>query len=213
MAAHPGHETTYRPLTDEERRDLEHLASGKADLGSDFTLFGCLSVLILLPGLWLLDRLDWSGPLPAAVLFALLLVVLFRVRRKLKRGLESYRALHAADLEDGRAEVDTYAITDALRVEEFEDEGSSYYLRLANDRVLFLSGQYLYEPEEEGVFPSSRVRTARAVKSRLLLDIECLGEPVAVRATLPPFTGEEHARDGVPDDGDITDETFEKLVP
>ena len=35
----------------------------------------------------------------------------------------------------------------AFAVEEFEDEGSHYFVDLTDNRVLFLSGQYLYDYE------------------------------------------------------------------
>ena len=37
----------------------------------------------------------------------------------------------------------------AFQVEETEDEGSNYFLELANGRVLFISGQMLYEYEPD----------------------------------------------------------------
>jgi hypothetical protein len=69
------------------------------------------------------------------------------MRRGIGPTLARARESHAADLAAGVATLTTYEATDALRVEEFEDEGSQYYLKLADGRVLFLAGQYLYEYE------------------------------------------------------------------
>ena len=98
-----------------------------------------------------------------------------------------------------------------MRVEEFEDEGSSYYLKLDDGSVLFLSGQYLYEYEDQGSFPSTRVAVTRAPESKIVLDIECLGQPLPVRAQRPPFTREDHLNGAVPEDGALLAVDFEIL--
>lgn len=40
-----------------------------------------------------------------------------------------------------------FVATRAFQVEEFEDEGSHYYIELADGAVLYLNGQYLYDYE------------------------------------------------------------------
>lgn len=47
----------------------------------------------------------------------------------------------------GLVEVAEFRATRAFGVEEFEDEGPHYYIELIDGRVLFLSGQYLYDFE------------------------------------------------------------------
>ena len=53
------------------------------------------------------------------------------------------RRLEAA----GLIESTDYRATRAFEVKEFEDEGPHYFLELDDGRVLYLSGQYLYEYE------------------------------------------------------------------
>ncbi len=75
------------------------------------------------------------------------------VQRRERRRLREHGALIARELAAGYVDCTTYAITDAVAVEEHEDEGPSYYLLLDDGRTLFLSGQYLYEPADEDGFP------------------------------------------------------------
>ncbi|MEQ1891637.1 MAG: hypothetical protein ABL998_03770, partial [Planctomycetota bacterium] len=130
------------------------------------------------------------------------------------------RDKHSADLASGHATCTTYEITDALQVEEFEDEGSHYYLKLTDGRVLFLSGQWLYEYEagedEDGEptparFPCRRFTVERAAKSALFLDMKPLAPAFPPSGTLPPFTDAEHRAGTVPDDGDLLELDFERL--
>jgi hypothetical protein len=105
-------------------------------------------------------------------------------------------------------------------VEEFEDEGSQYYLALTDGRVLFVSGQWLYEYEdgedEDGKptsarFPCRRFTIERAAKSGLFLGLIPQGPSFPPSDTLPPFTDEQHGAGTVPDDGDLLSVDFESL--
>jgi hypothetical protein len=109
-----------------------------------------------------------------------------------------------------RAVCTTYDVVEALRVREFEDEGSSYYLRLSDGRVLFLTGQYMYEYEDERAFPCTRFTLERAPESQLFLALTELGPPLAPSAILPPFT-EAELRAGLPADGALLELDFESL--
>ncbi len=101
-------------------------------------------------------------------------------------------------------------MVDAIRVEEAEDEGSQYYLKLGDGRVAFLAGQYLYELEEDGAFPCRVVTVTRAPHSSVVLDAACTGEALAPSATRPPFSEEEYRR-GTPADGALLEADFASL--
>jgi hypothetical protein len=60
-----------------------------------------------------------------------------------KTAQEHIRELEQLDLLESTA----FRATRAFGVEEFEDEGLHYFLELVDRRVLFLSGQYLYDYE------------------------------------------------------------------
>jgi hypothetical protein len=206
----------FRPLTDAERRALAGLSSGRNAL-MDSILFTVFLFLVLLGAAVLVLRLvsgptgPWEEGLAAGAAAVLAVGASVRRSRRSRGALGGAREACAADLAGGRASAQTFDVADAIRVEEREDEGSSFYLKLADGRVLFLSGQYLYEPEEDGSFPSTRVRVTRAPRSGLLFDLECLGTPLKTSSTRPPFTASEHGSGAVPADGAILQTDFESL--
>ena len=208
--------TVTRPLSDDERRVLASLAKG-SDLFND--VFGVVFLFLIVLGICAAAIRFTVGPptgrqmayvVPFAACAALALFFTLR-RRYLGHSVRRERAACAADLAAGRAVVETFEAVDAIRVKEFEDEGSSYYLELAGGGVLFLNGQYLYEAEEDGSFPSTRFAVTRAPASRLLFDLRCDGKPLAVSHERAHFTQEEYRAGKVPRDGARLDVDFESL--
>jgi hypothetical protein len=205
-------EPTLRPLSTRERRLLKQLASGSewtGDLLTGGLVFAVVFVATQVIGrLFSLPRAQ-IGPLGAfvAIVLAVLLVAYMRRRHADARG----RAAYARDLAGGMAEEATFDIVDAIRVEEFEDEGSQYFLKLSDGRVLFLAGQYLYEHERARTFPCKRIRTTRAPNSRLLIDLACEGPYLEASGVRPPFSRREHEQSKVPDDGDVLGVDFDDL--
>ena len=98
-------------------------------------------------------------------------------------------------------------------MEEFEDEGISFFVQLEDMRVLFLSGQYLYEVDEHKQFPSTAFTVERTVNSGLVLDFRCDGAYFPPSYRRDPFTESEHKQGIVPTDGEIVDIQFEALRP
>ena len=208
--------TEFRPLTAQERRTLAGLAEGDGDRLNVLALFFLFFMALFVFGVVGIRIL--SGPptrreLAVAGACAALVVLSFAVHaaRRLGRARKVEREACAADLAGGRVSSQTFDVVDAVQVEELEDEGSSYYLKLADGRVLFLSGQYLYDPEDEGAFPSTRLRVTRAPRSRLLFDLECLGSPLKPSSKRPHFTLGDFEADRVPADGAILQVDFESL--
>ena len=117
----------------------------------------------------------------------------------------------ARDLDGGVARVSTYRVRDAVQVEESEDEGSQYYLLLDDGRVVFLAGQYLYEPEEDGSFPSSVVSVVRAPHTNIVFDIRCEGTPLRPSKVRSPFTTADYDNARVPEDGALVAVSFDTL--
>ncbi len=203
----------YRPLTANERRQLASLASSRSDLGNDLAGGGCVFMLVFGVGMVALRLVDLqrsSWQAAAAIVAGIVAIATMLYMRK-GRAKWTSRQDYAADLEGGRAAEVTYDVVDAIRVEEFEDEGSNYFLKLADNKVLFLTGQYLYDSEEGNAFPSTRIRVTRAPRSRLMLDLECLGTPLQPSTTRPPFSHEDHRSGRVPKDGEMLDVDFETL--
>lgn len=135
-------------------------------------------------------------------------------------GLKSHEQ-QVAELEaNGLLLSERFTASRAFSVEEFEDEGSHYFVALTDSRVLFLSGQYLYdyEPldEDEGLTPrrfpcrSFTVRWHRT--GGYTVDLVCDGEVLEPEATLPAFGPDLYRAGFIPADRTvIADRTYEAL--
>jgi hypothetical protein len=203
-------EIEHRPLTAAERSSLTKLGSRREELINHFSGVGCTFMLLFAAAAWIVRLAGWNQdvlPGLALVLLCVALLVMWRTQRT----SPSWSAPYREDLGRNQVELATFDVVDAIRVEEAEDEGSQYYLRLADGRVLFLAGQYLYDVEEEGRFPSTRIRTTRGTASRLLFEIECPGEPLEPSSTRRSFSREEHRSGLVPADGEMVEANFDQL--
>ncbi len=128
-------------------------------------------------------------------------------------------AEYVRDLEGRGLLVSTnYQATRAFQLEEYEDEGSHYFVELTNRTVLYLTGQHLYEhgpidddPElnQPRRFPCTEfsLRSHRAEKG--YIDIQCRGtiiEPEFVELH-PKFFWKRRLEDGQI----ITDISFDEI--
>jgi len=133
------------------------------------------------------------------------------LRRLFTRAAAADRSAGRRDVEAREVDHTRFEIIDAIEVAEEEDEGKHYYLRLADGRVLFLSGQYLYEPVASGRFPSTRITVVRAPDSGVVLSLRPEGDVLAPSSVRSSFTEREHARGRVPEDGAILETDFDRL--
>jgi hypothetical protein len=116
---------------------------------------------------------------------------------------ERIRALDEA----GQLESVSFRATRAFGVEESEDEGLHYFLELADGRVLFLSGQYLYDYEpisddadehQPRSFPCAEFTVRRHKAERYVLDILRGGAVLEPEVIAPPFQPARVAREADP---------------
>jgi len=102
-------------------------------------------------------------------------------------------------------------VSDVVEVEEMEDEGM-HFLLATNGGTLFLSGQYLYELVESGVFPCGGVRLFSNRQTGLPYGIEPVGEGVVNwrRFEMPR---EERPEDSLElEDGHLYSQSLEEIV-
>lgn len=199
-----------RPLTAKELKVLAPRTYGLSEFENDFSGALLLIMVLLAPSAWLLQWFGlkrWTGVVAIA---AIALGVGTAVRMRLRlRGLASEGvSRRAKELRDGLAHEVVYDVAEAIRIEETEDLGSNYYLHLTDGTVVFLSGQYLYEDEEAGRFPSTRIRRTIAPLTNELLDFACLGTPLNVSSTHPAFTDSDYRTGRVPEDGAVVTRQF-----
>lgn len=209
----PGSNDRERPMTPDERARME---SEVKDLGGGLSLVKtaiAAFIIFFFAGFALVALFDLpkvAGRSAAGLVAGLAAARMYaRMRKSLSRS--PYADLVRADLEGGMVKEWAFDVVDAIRRDELEDEGSHFYLKLANGRILYLSGQYLDDEVESRRFPSARVVIVRAARSGTLLRFDCTGAYVAPSATLPAFTLDELDRDETPEDGDVLALDFEKL--
>lgn len=202
-----------RPPTPEELKAIKSMESAAPGLGADLANLGCVTMPLFLLGVIICRIFGLlRGQEYWLMLGCLVVGLIFMLRMK-----ATMRKLHPKTKETlatPMVEETTFEITAAIKVEELEDEGSTYYLKLREGGVLFLSGQYLYDVEEDKKFPCTELRTTRSTAShRSLLDLHCAGAYLPPQATLPAFTLEQLESGSVPEDGDILQTPFESLLP
>jgi hypothetical protein len=164
-------------------------------------VFICVFLVVLLavsfiegPPPWTVPVSVGSGVVAGATAFVL---GQWRARRQAARRAAA-RAREAA----AEVEVTRFEVQDAIAVEEFEDEGLHFYLLLDDGRTLFLSGQYLYDPAEQG-FPWRAFEIVRVPGEFWVLSVTRQGDALPPSRTRRPFTKEEWERDAVPLDGTV----------
>lgn len=113
-----------------------------------------------------------------------------------------------------------YQATRAFQVEEFEDEGSHYFVELADESVLYLNGQYLYDYEsveddpefnQPRLFPCTHFTIRRHKIEGYVAEIQCQGAVIEPEIIAKSFTRAEYHQGIVPEDGDILSENYEML--
>jgi hypothetical protein len=201
----------YRPLTETERRRLRKHASGLLGtigppLISGAFFFMLLSIPIMLIGRYVTPARPILPLLFAAAAAWVLYqaIIFFRGERNQSRLLRT-------DLREGSGEVRQYTAVDAVRVEEAEDEGTGFFVKLTDGRILFLVGQHFYELEEDRSFPCARFEYTRTPNSKWFLDFVCTGEHFPPSYSRGAFPRRDWKRGKVPRDGEVFVGDFEAL--
>ena len=198
-------ETETRPLTDAERGLLPQSPTlplrWTAGIGPGLAV----AVIAVLLGLLAAGMANWTS---AAAVRAVVAVAVLAGLGACAHAAARTRSLGKSptgwdDLQEGTARVARFDATDAVAVEESEDEGLSYFVALTDGRVLFLSGQYLYEPVERGEFPARRFEVVRTALSGTVLSVTALGPALAPSFTRSPFTDAEYESGSIPEDGAV----------
>jgi hypothetical protein len=204
--------TTMRPPTEEEQVLLAEPPPKLFGWFTGIVSSACIFALVFLVALLASPALPLGAVLPVAVVTAIIasLASYTHVQRRHRRALRQMAEQSAREAGAGHVRSTTYTITDAVAVEEAEDEGLSYYLLLDDGRTLFLSGQYLYQPAESG-FPWTSFEIVQTPVRRDVLRVVPRGPRLAPSRTRGPFSDREYQSGTVPDDGSIEARDFNAL--
>jgi hypothetical protein len=172
------------PLTKRERVELAGYVSRSTSAGRAI-LFGlalaAVAGLALKVQRWLsVDQPWWIVP-TAAVGLALY----WRSGRW--TGGRGLRARIRRDLEANTATVHVLSVVDAIKVDEAEDEGPTFFLKLETGETVAMGGQFLDRLVSRG-FPWKQFEIREAAESGLFLGLEGRGERVVPSLVKPPLS-------------------------
>jgi hypothetical protein len=157
----------------------------------------------------------WAGPTIAATMLTAIVASLFLFNKSRYRPNLSRKSLEEqlAELEEkGLLVNESFKARRAFHVEEYEDEGSHYFIELNDGAVLFVTGQYLYEyqdisddPElnQNRKFPCSEFTLQRHKETSSVMNIVCAGQVLPIECVAPPFSKSAFKRGLVPEDGEV----------
>lgn len=197
-----------RPLTSGDRLALQNYVGSPWRHAFPFAwgfalLWGIAYLLVYNLWLWLAPHAGIADPaafegeivvalgLAAAAFMGFQFASFLRAQMK-HAGDDSIAARAERDLAGGLAHVETLNVLAAIEIEEFEDEGTGFFLALEDGRVLCVIGQDLYDTAhdaaiEEGAedarheFPHTRIAYVSAPASGIRLDIKGVGAPLRPR--------------------------------
>lgn len=159
------------------------------------------------------DLPSWGTPVVLLTMFVAIIGAFFifnsgshRSRKAARMSLDELR-------EKGLLISETFKARRAFEVEEFEDEGSHFFIELEDGSVLCLEGQYLYDCREtidgKQTFPSSEFTLSRNKTTGFILAVTPGGHPLPIECVAPPFNDQETE---LPEDGEIyRDRSYDEL--
>ena len=165
----------------------------------------------------------WAGPSIIAVFFGSLVGSLILFNRRGFRSLTPGQ-INKDYIEELRRKSlllsESFTARRAFQVQEFEDEGSHYFIELDDRRTLYLNGQYLYdfeplpsdpEPSQSRKFPCTEFTILRHKSAGYVVDIVCAGKVLEPELVAPPFTEKDRPRE-TPEDGTVfTEMSYDQL--
>jgi hypothetical protein len=102
-------------------------------------------------------------------------------------GGRDLRARIRQDLETNTAAVHLLSVVDAIRVEEAEDEGPTFFLKLETGETVAIGGQFLDRFVTRG-FPWRQFEIREGARSGLFLGLEGRGERIVPSLVKPPLS-------------------------
>lgn len=182
------------------------------------TIAGLLAILFLMPSYG--QTLAWWMPIVFIACMWPLIAGIKLVFFALKTASSTSKTTEELEAE-GLVETQSYRAVRAFSVEEFEDEGSHYFLELEDGSVLYLTGQelYSYEPIDDDPelnqarqFPCTEFILRKHKTEGYIIDIQCGGTVLEPEVVAPPFSTEDFEDDRAPEPNSIIHHrTFDQI--
>ncbi|MCC5916618.1 MAG: hypothetical protein JJU02_04750 [Cryomorphaceae bacterium] len=203
-------ETYHRNINQQE---LQELTSRKPSMWTKIERFSmkliAITMILLIPFL----IIDKFFPVPSQT-EGIIVIVLFTISIAMsiywtKR--DPIIAFEKQRKENNEIEIIRCSTNRAIKREDPEDFGVSFYLDTEDGRTLYLQGQYLDILEYDKQFPNSEFELIRTKNTKELIDFKVKGNYFEPEKTLQAFTMEDFKKGFVPEDGEILDIEFEKI--
>ena len=192
-------DTSHRPLTSKQRKELEGYISRSTAALRAF-LFFIAAWLIAKSFKFIHHLVMGSFPPVSSDLFwivpSFLIVWLLYVKSGQWTGGGEFRARVKADLAKGESVAYKVEALEAVEVEEREDEGPSYYIKTAGGATLLMAGQYL-DGYKRGGFPWIAFEIIESPNAKVFFGLRKLGEPLATIQLRDPLTADQARELGV----------------
>jgi hypothetical protein len=199
----PGMEISFRPMTNDEfgwhvQAIRPHGWRKAVELAAIAYLATTLPLAVLFDHVPAIKSLELPTMIPYLACW-----IWFCILYAGNYPVDLFRPALLRELADRQIAMTLYHAVAAIKVEEFEDEGSNYFVLLRDGTVVFISGQYLYEAEEAGAFPCTEFVVGRTTVMQSSREFSTGGTPIPISCTLPPFPEEALGTPQVPFDSDI----------
>jgi hypothetical protein len=155
------------------------------------------------------------------VVLSLIAAALFNARKVDQFGLQTDEELIRQLENEGLLVSSNFHARRAFGVEEAEDEGLHYFLELVDGRVLFLTGQYLYdyEPSSEDAddyqprrFPCTDFTIRRHKTEGYVVETLCKGIVLEPEFIAPQYSERVWRSGRIPEDGQVvSDMTYDEF--
>jgi hypothetical protein len=176
-----------------------------------FIVVAIASVVLFFPAFWLFNAVvgpNWGAGIAAFGMYIAFPILALKVwpDRKVVERPSMETALANGDLMSSE-----YTVSEAAEVDEFEDEGKHFYLAVGPKDTLFLTGQYLYSPADNGVFHSTKIRVFWHKSLGLTYGVECLGQPM-ISLKCPEFSENHFENDVIRGDRQIINQDLRTVL-
>jgi len=208
-------EKTERPYSIEEIKELKRRKYSLWQHFENFTMkwIGILSVILapLLIYDKFINKVSSETQLWTSILL-LIISVLIALYWMHRNGELKWNKTIENEIKYGKAQVLKIKTNRVLKRKDPEDFGSGFYLRIDENRTLFLQGQYFDELQYSRKFPNTDFEIVRTkLNFNELIDINAFGEYLKPERKLKAFTKEQYRNGNFHCDGDIVEISIDEI--
>jgi hypothetical protein len=206
---------TERPYNLEE---IKTLRSRKNSLWQHFENFGLKWILVLgvlLAPLLIYDKFidKVSSDIQLWTTIPLVIISIVVVGYWMnKNGELNWNKTVENEIKNGKAQVLKIKTEKVIKRKDPEDFGSGFYLKIDENKTIFLQGQYLDELQYSRKFPNTDFEIVRTKLSfNELIDINSFGKYLKPERKLEPFSKEQYKSGNFHCDGDILEIPIDEI--